>query len=64
VRGWTPFGGFLGMGHALFARQTSEPAGLLKKIRLGAIDGAIILRRRNMSPLYASNSRPRESPAS
>jgi hypothetical protein len=37
------------MGHALFARQTSEPAGLLKKIRLGAIDGAITLRRWNMS---------------
>jgi len=26
-----------------FARQTREPAGLLKKIRLGAIDGAITL---------------------
>jgi len=32
------------------ARQTREPAGLLKKIRLGAIDGAITLRRWNMSP--------------
>ena len=32
-----------------FARQTGEPAGLLKKIRLGAIDGAITLRRSNMS---------------
>jgi hypothetical protein len=47
---------FLGISHALFApralffaRQTREPAGLLKKIRLGAIDGAITLRRWNMS---------------
>jgi hypothetical protein len=34
-----------------FARQTREPAGLLKKIRLGAIDGAISLQRWNMSLL-------------
>jgi hypothetical protein len=32
-----------------FARQTMEPAGLLKKIRLGTIDGAITLRRSNMT---------------
>jgi hypothetical protein len=32
-----------------FARQTREPAGLLKKIRLGAIDRSITLRRSNMS---------------
>jgi hypothetical protein len=34
-----------------FARQTREPAGLLNKIQLGAIDGAITLRRWNMSLL-------------
>jgi hypothetical protein len=36
--------------HALFFCATNqEPAGLLKKIRLGSIDGAITLRRSNMS---------------
>jgi hypothetical protein len=49
ARSWAPFGAFLGIRHALSARQTREPAGLLKKIRLGAIDGAITLRRWNMS---------------
>jgi hypothetical protein len=34
-----------------FARQTKAPAGLLKKIQLGAIDGAISLQRWNMSLL-------------
>jgi len=32
---------FFCAARSFFARQTSEPAGLLKKIRLGAIDGAI-----------------------
>jgi hypothetical protein len=37
------------VARAFFARQSRGSTGLLKKIRLGAIDGAITLRRWNMS---------------
>src|SRR5882757_6667585 len=51
-------GSFRGVRHALFPcallflrDKAGKPAGLLNKIRLGAIDGAITLRRWNMSLL-------------